>query len=204
VDRSPGCRRGIRRTALRRAGLGFCLLAALESPSTGQSATDYYPLATGSRWTYSVIVTGGLFPFKEGSSVTTVEGEETHGGRRYFRVRTIFTGVGIPADLQLLRRGAEGIYKLESDREQLMMPLPLKPGLKWTTRGLREEVIRHVVDGSETVDLPSDSYQNCFKVTHTSISAKSSDYFAPGVGLVKTVGAVAGSKLEFFLDTYTR
>jgi hypothetical protein len=163
---------------------------------------DYYPLARSSRWTYSVVITGGLLGVQEGTSTTAVEGEEKAGGKTYFRVRTSFAKVTFPPDLLLLRKDRTGIYKLDAGREVLMMPLPLKPGLTWTTPGPQGELIQNRVEGPETVDLATDKFDNCLKVVRTSSSAKSADYYAPNVGLVKTVGQMAGSRLDFFLDAY--
>ena len=188
---------------LRRIALAGSMLVLSAAPPSGQSA-DYYPLAVNSRWTYTVSTTGGFLGDQDGTSTTLVQATELVKGQRYFRVNTSFKNLPFPTESNLFRKTATALYRRLDDEDEVAMPLPLKVGLEWSTRGAGDVVLHHRVESLESVKLGTQTFENCFKIQHSSVQAKSFDYYAPNVGLIKTVGQAAGSRLEFTLATFRR
>jgi hypothetical protein len=158
------------------------------------SAKDYFPLADGSKWEYT-----GRFSSASGRefnvrATARINGETLIEGNKYFKlvVTTDLSGVpDVGRQLEEVRyyRYAEGglYFRPGSDpdsKDRLELPSTVSAGVKWLS-GTTE--VR--AENAGTVQAEGRQYKNCLKVIIKSVGSARSveNYYAPGVGVVKTV-----------------
>lgn len=172
-------------------GLYFVLSAT--SACAQAREANYFPLTDGAKWEYE-----GRFSSANSKELTVrasakVDGEILIDGKRYFKFVTVsdFPGASESGrqteDVRYYRFAEDGIYfrpgNAPDKPDLLEMPLPVPVGVKWfsgTTEARAERVGTLKVGGRE--------YRDCLKVTFKADGTRSTDnYYAPGVGVVKTV-----------------
>ena len=185
------------------------------TPSPPPSA-DHFPLAAGRRWTYESNL-------GEVSSWVEVSGNECRVLSTSSALDTEQKMVLAPEGVYLLATKSK-VYFVKSERTYqpplLRLPLPLKVGRTWNWSGKETvdgEEIRTIVTGSveaeEKVTAPAGEF-TCLRVkVDTACSdgttASSTQWLAPGVGIVKASIAIDAGGLSGFLisllgmDTFT-
>ena len=173
----------------------------------GASADGYYPLKEGMSWVYSVtsnkpgaqkITVTNLAPRElQGKSVTPRKWEVAGGVKHYF----------IAKDDAGVYRYAE--QKGETGEPQIITPPvyylknPVDVGTNWDTTtkmGEGDLKVNITVESiQEKVQVPAGSYKECVKLKHEgkmetkeggSLSLTAYEWYAPGVGLVKSMFTV--------------
>jgi len=180
--------------------LGLCLLACSDM-TIFRAGHDYFPLTSGTRWTYN---DAGF------TSIDSVGGDSTVGGRNAIIVFRDFspefwlkgpTEIRRFARRSVIRAGAE--YVLE-ERYGLEYQLPLVKGATWeecfrdtvvlmgTDTVFVKDSVSARVAGTENVETQAGTFVECYQVdfyrevqTDTAATTQYSEWLAPGVGVVK-------------------
>lgn len=191
-------------------GLYFVLATTAACAQAG--VKNYFPLADGAKWEYIGRVlpaTGGQYPTR---ATIRIEGTTLIRGHRYYKYVTSGDFTGIPnaptklEQVRYYRAEANGIYFLPSNdldgAERLAMPLPIPVGERWLSGSV--EVTAERVG---TVEAGGHKYANCLKLTYKQpgVPRTNEDYYAPGIGLIKTVYINATppqSTIELTLESY--
>ena len=191
---------------------GFVLLVIFSLTTAGakQEGEDYFPMSDGARWEYSTIfcADGNC---NEGQLTSLIDGEETINGKKYFKGVSVGDGAS-EKKISYNRKGKEGIFSLSEKHkdkpEQLVMPLPLTTGKTWTFQSYEPFLAtnENSVVEKETVHLHDKKYDNCFKVSTKGLfeegalkgtKVEVTTYYAPNVGLVKSVLRDPSNKITF-------
>ena len=202
---------------MRRAS--FAAIAAALVILTGCAGTlvktpvsdDYYPeLKKGQQWEYSLEYTTPSAGLQKGTILVSVDGYEEINNKRYFRAVTSFSGISnLDASLTYYRKSPEGIHKIYGRHinvpEFVEIPFPMAIGQTWTVTD-PDGPLEYTAEGLETVKTPYQTYQNCLKVSFRSQDRSAGyegySYHAPGVGEVKMVMKLNGSRVEYVLKDY--
>jgi len=187
-------------------------------PSVAEEApsADHFPLADGLRWKYASNL-------GEVSSWVEVSGNECRVFSTSSALDTEQRMLLAPEGVYLLTTKSK-VYFVKSERTYqpplLRLPLPLKPGRTWNWSGKETvdgEEIQTVITGSveaeEKVTAPAGEF-TCLRVKvgtacSDGATASSTQWLAPGVGIVKATIAVNARGLSGFLisllgmDTFT-
>ncbi len=173
---------------------------------------DYFPLSDGARWEYAgtfFASNGTQYP---GHATITIQGTILIRGRRYFKYVTSGSFTGVPGgplnqeSVRYYRVESGGLYYLPGDEtegeERLGMPLPLRAGDRWLSGQ-----VEVTAESAGTVEAGWRKYEDCLKLTyrHEGDPRTNEDYYAPGVGLVKTVftnKTPPESRSELTLESY--
>lgn len=169
------------------------MLAA--APACARSGgKDYFPLADGSKWEYA-----GRFSSAEGRefsirATARVDGETLIEGRKYFKFVVTSDFSGVPhiglrlEEVRYYRYGEDGLYFRRADEpdkaDRLDLPLPVSAGMKWLSGTTEVRAER-----AGTIRAAAREYRDCLKIIYKAADGARSteNYYAPGVGVVKTV-----------------
>ena len=188
------------------------LLAGCGDMTFFRAKSDYFPLVPGSRWTYDV---GG------NTSIDSVVGDSSVADRACVVLLRDYSPEYWSRQLTALRqytrlvanRGGED-YVLE-ERYRLVYALPFVEGTTWdesfrdtvvlvgTDTVLVKDSVSGRVAAIEDVETPAGTFIQCYKVeTHRdfegaeqSFTTDCTEWFAPGVGLVKRVAGTEAKVL---------
>ena len=192
----------------------FLFVACGLSSGTAAQAVDYFPLRTGSEWTYTTESSTAALGTRESTLTVRIEGQVTHEGKEYL-LCVVTTSDGFRVTV-LYRVAPDGIYERDLrssetgpaslSEERLFLPSSLDVGKEWKPREITNRV-----EGYETVHLPTATYDDCLKISHKAINetggvdTESYSYYARGVGLVKSVSTnrAATYTSTMMLDRYT-
>ena len=192
----------------------LCLLLAAAPACARTVGKDYFPLPNGAKWEYV-----GRFSSASGRkfsirATARVDGEMLIEGKKYFKfvVTSDFTGVPEISrrleEVRYYRYGEDGLYfRRGNDPDQvdrLELPLPVSAGAKWLSGAIEVQAER-----AGTVRAGGREYRDCLKVIYREANGARSteNYYAPGVGVVKTVyvnTTEPKSVIELTLDRYER
>jgi hypothetical protein len=181
-----------------RANLLIALSVFLLLPITPACARSgdkvYFPLAAGAKWEYTGHFScAGSREFSI-RATARVDGETLINGKRYFKFVTSSDFTAVPGysrqieDVRYYRIAEDGIYFRpgnDSDKPDLLeMPLPIPIGVRWLSGTNEAQAER-----AGTITIGGRDYRDCLKVTfRLGDGARSTEnYYAPGVGVVKTV-----------------
>jgi hypothetical protein len=173
---------------------------------------NYFPLADGAKWEYTgrfISSTGGQFPARV---IIQINSTTLIRGQRYYKYVTSgdFTGSpNVPTKLEQVRyyrAETGGIYFLPGNdldgAERLAMPLPIPVGERWLSGSIEVTAER-----AGTIEVGGHKYADCLKLTYREPGGRrtNEDYFAPGVGMVKSVYiniTPPQSTIELTLESY--
>src|ERR1044072_8612580 len=191
---------------------GLCLVLATSSTCAQTGRKNYFPLVNGAKWEYTgrfIPATGGQYPAR---ATIHIEGMTLIRGRRYYKYVTSSDFPGAPntpakqEHVRYYRAEAGGIYFLPDNDldgvERLGMPLPIRLGERWLSGA-----VEVTAENAGTVEAGGHKYENCIKLTYRQpgIPRTNEDYYAPGVGLVKSIYTNATppqSTIELTLESY--
>lgn len=175
----------------------LCLVLSTTPACARAGGKDYFPLADGAKWEYegrSSSADGKEFNLR---ATVNVDGETLIGGKKYFKLVTS-TDVDTPAPpearkhldgVRYYRVASDGIYFRPGDNDPdkpdvLELPLPVPLGVRWLS-GTNEAR----AERAGTISAGGREYRDCLKVSFnfSGGTRSSEDYYAPGVGIVKTV-----------------
>ncbi len=167
-------------------------LAPFSSPQAGRardlllSCPDYFPTEDGRSWTYGDSASRGRAMRLEWIARGQAISQELFAGAK--RVRSV--------EARYERTDWE-IRELSGGRSRAILRYPFQTGESWTSgRGGELERFRIVADDA-VVKTAAGTFQGCLKVRDFRPSFSTSwtfDYYAPGVGKVKTT--IAGPGFE--------
>jgi len=209
---SPRLKSARHYTLYRFCALILCFVLAAASACAQAGAKNYFPLSDGARWEYAgrfFASTGAQYP---GRAIIHIEGITLIRGRRYFKYVTSSSYPNVPNApmnrefVRYYRVEAGGIYFLLGDEpdgaERLGMPLPLRAGERWLSGA-----VEVTAESAGTVEAGGKKYADCLNLTspHEGDPRTNEDYYAPGVGLVKSVyinKTPPESRSELTLESY--
>jgi hypothetical protein len=193
----------------------FCLylLLATASACAQTGRNSYFPLTDGAKWEYA-----GRFSSASGRefgvrATARVDGETLIEGKKYFKlvVTTDLSGVpnmGRQEEVRYYRYAEDGLYvRPGSDpngKDRLELPTPVSAGVKWLSGTTEVKA-----ESAGTVQVGGRQYKGCLKVIIKGADGARSaeNYYAPGVGVVKTVyvnTTEPRSIVELTLENYER
>lgn len=172
----------------------LCIMLVAPPACARVGGNDYFPLADGSKWEYA-----GHFSSTSGRefsirATARVDGETLIEGKKYFKFVVTSDFSGVPdigrklEEVRYYRYGEDGLYFRrgnEPDKEdRLELPLPVSAGVKWLNGTTEVQAERAGI-----VQAAGREYRECLKVTIKGPDGARSveNYYAPGVGVVKTV-----------------
>ncbi len=199
-------------TPQRFRALTLCLLLTTSSACAQSSGKNYYPLSDGARWEYL-----GRFSSSHGGEYTVrliskVDGETIINGKRYFKLITTADFSSVPTigrqieDVRYYRFSDDGVYVRpgnDPDKPDLLeMPLPVPLGVKWLSGTTEVQAER-----ASMMQIGGRHYSDCLKITFRQADGfhTTTNYYAPGVGIVKTVyvnTTEPKSEMELTLEKY--
>lgn len=178
----------------------------------GEPAENYYPLKEGLTWVYSV---SSNKPGAEKITVTSLPPRQVQGKTASPRKWELPGGV----KYYFIAKDAAGVYRYaeqkgDSGAPQIITPKvyylknPVARGTTWNTStklpegDLKVNITVESVD--ETVQVPAGTFKNCVKLKHQGqmqpsgggaapLSLTAHEWYAPGVGLVKSIFTVKQS-----------
>ena len=163
------------------------------------TASDYFPLSIGTTWTYTR-TENDKEPYDHSVNVT---GKVNNGGKMYHRL----SEQG-PWKFTDFRIEDNSVYAFFDDEDVVFLKFGVVPGTRWESGVIAGTYTRTgTFIGTETVETPAGTFENCAhfvtKVVYGETSYDSYDlWYAPGVGLVKSVKIVEnyGRRLEYVVD----
>jgi len=190
----------------------LCLLLTAPPACAQPIGKSYFPLTDGSRWDYT-----GRFSSAGGRefgirATARVDGETLIDGKKYFKFVVASDFSGIPEigrrieEVRYYRYGEDGLYFRRADEpdkaDRLELPLLVSAGVKWLSGTTEVQAER-----AGTISAGGRTYRNCLKVIYRGPDGARSteNYYAPGVGVVKTVYVnitEPKSVIELTLDRY--
>ncbi len=152
---------------------------------------DYFPLRDGMRWMYVDSQSGGRNMRLElqasvstGSAGARIDGAYYAGKRRFQEFRRRYD------------KSDWSVWEKEGGSRLPILKYPYAAGYSWKGRQANATVEFRIVSDRETVNVLAGTFANCLKVRQriAGSPAWKYDYFAPGVGRIKTT--VGGSGFE--------
>ena len=161
-------------------------------------AEDYFPLGTGSSWTYERTTDGGE-PYEHSVSVT---GTETVNGMTY----TVLSS-GHPEYFTAFRIENNNVYTHVGDEDKEYLKFGIERGSKWAITSIRGKVLSATFIDIETVSVTAGTFEDCLhfelNLPLGDISYEKTDlWYARDVGLVKAEKVVVsmGEVMETVTD----
>ncbi len=194
-----------------------CLVLAL--PACSKAPDSYYPLGEGKTWKYQVGTARGRLTL----TITNLVARELKGRKVTPRKCQLQALGGSDTFFEYVGEDENGVYtfamqdsedvdpKLKSPPDYHLKK-PLKVGSTWDRTldlgggsSLPAKATIESVD--EVVDVPAGTFKSCLKVhtaaTDGGVTGRDQyDWFAPSVGLVKTVSQ--GTNMSFQLESFTK
>lgn len=178
------------------SALLLTLLATLAlAQKAGAPARDYFPLRVGDSWTYRNDEDDSEFTVKVVGEEKQADGTVLYQVEKMVGTR-IHSWYGRSPGWVLIRREAyaeqEGMG-VTHDPARQFLKLPLTAGAKWTWKGKGAtgmDVLEiNVVEGTQVVTTPAGRFRAVkvvSRVKEGDASVTRTNWYAPGVGLVKT------------------
>jgi hypothetical protein len=203
------------------SGLTLALLLLTGNPLAGQGAgkdkkdeppptTPYYPLKVGNAWEYTVTRRTGEKVEKHKTTVRVLR-EETVGKVRVAVLETTYEGKKI---LERVAAGKDGLYRYSGEGVDYLPPLcllklPPRAGDSWAvkSRGDDLQIEGKFTAGEEEVTVPAGAYEavtaSCPEFRVDRVRTSLTNWFVPGIGLVKQRLLVGGREVVTELEKYT-
>ncbi len=181
----------------------FLLTGCAKTPPIAETATiaDYFPLKEGTYYEYS---TSGLDAGDQQIYVAYKDGNKIQ--RRLTTGNAIVTEVISyeNGELRLVFADPFGYNEKITDAapraELLILQEPLKVGTKWNQEA---NTVSEITALNGTVTTPLGEYKDCLEVTSQLPGIVQKDYYAKGVGLVKSEYNQNGKNISFELKSLT-
>ena len=164
--------------------------------SAGESALDYWPSATGTTWVYvneqgqQQVVRVAEPQVLDGEMVTVVE-------------RTGFGDAAVTRSFYAVREGQVMQVAVENPEAEvrkdvrrldppiLVWPAYVAPGVTWQSDHETRRATASAIQREETMVVPTGTYRTLVVLTTTVQGRTVTKWFAPGVGVVRTVATRA-------------
>ncbi len=196
----------------RLSALALCCLLNVSLACASHRHMDYFPLSDGAKWEYV-----GRFSSASGREFSIrvtarVDGETLIEGKKHFKFVVTSDFSGVPEigrrieEVRYYRYTEDGLYFRRGNdpdkADRLELPLPVSAGAKWLSG-----VIEVQAERAGTVVAGGREYRDCLKVIYRGANGtrNTENYYAPGVGVVKTVyvnTTEPKSVIELTLDRY--
>jgi len=184
------------------------LILAIPLAGCAQTKNFFPENKVGTTQEYSIEVQSPFSGNQTGKVTTRLVGEETINNKKYYRIVTAFSGMpGLDQQVGYERWAADGVYAIDGQHkatpEYLDFPQPVGIGKKWISNdpdGKKEEEAVSL----ETVLIGDKTYDGCLKVSYKQQTPngimEGTEYYAPGVGLVKSVAHGGGTNITMTLQ----
>jgi hypothetical protein len=174
--------------------LALCHVLAFTGACGQSNRGNYFPLADGSKWTYSGSFSSGDGKPQVVHANAHVEGKTLIHGKEYFKyvITAEFSGLTnaprLSEDVRYYRVEGDGIHFLSGKNpdgpERLEIPIPIRIGVKWLSG-----TVEAWAERAGTIKAGAREYSNCMKITYkTAGGVRSTEYYlAPGVGVIRAI-----------------
>ena len=209
---SPCLTYALHYTSQRLCALTLCLMIATASACAQTGGKNYFPLADGAKWGYT-----GRFTSTNGrgfniQATVRIDGETLIEGKKYFKLVVTSDLSSVPdigrrmEEVRYYRYAEDGLYfrpgNDPNSPDRLELPSAISPGVKWLNGTTEVQA-----ESAGTVYVANRQYKDCLKVTIKGADGARSveNYYAPGVGVVKTVyvnTTEPKSEVELTLEKY--
>jgi hypothetical protein len=176
------------------SALILCCLLNVSTACAGIRVVNYFPLSDGAKWEYA-----GYFSSVGGKefgvrATARVDGQTLIEGKKYFKLVVTTDLSGVPdigrrmEEVRYYRYAEDGLYFRPggdpNSKDRLELPSPISAGVKWLNGTTEVKA-----ESAGTVQIEGRQYQDCLKVIIKGANDARSveNYYAPGVGVVKTV-----------------
>lgn len=182
------------------------VLLCVASAACASRQTEYAPEdRVGSRSDFSIEYRGPLGQVGKASMVALTDKDVTINGKRYHEEVITYSGLpGVDDEIVYERWDADGIHCIdgsdESKTEYLDTAFPLATGKSWHSNN--SDQTQYEVVGTETVDTPNNTFQDCLKIKFKRAKNEGTEYLAPNIGWVKTVGTFNRAPMTYVLTAY--
>ncbi|HEX9940449.1 MAG TPA: hypothetical protein VGG03_00420 [Thermoanaerobaculia bacterium] len=182
-------------------------IAALIALGCRREPQGFVPLEVGRRAVYDVEYVTGIGDVQRAQAILRIDGKKEIGGKEYFRVVTVITGIpGYPPETVYQRMAGDGLHEVRyaGDRpvEYLALPVPPEIGKTWAVDGGEIEMTCRV-EAREPAILPEVTYEDAYRVscsgTRSGVYFTNQTYMVAGLGPVKTVQEAGAVKMEMRL-----
>lgn len=167
---------------------------------------DMFPLVKGAQWEFELNINGMTISVQQEMTDVTKKGDQTNA-----TITTKASGQDITEEISV---DGKGIYRhsfnnIKLDKPLLVFKYPSQPQ-KWTEniniQGMDIEV-KLELKPAEDVTVPAGQYKKVIPVdialTIQGQEIQATNYYAEGVGIIKQVAVLAGTKITSELKKYT-
>lgn len=186
-------------------------LPAAPGPKDGAKEALYFPVTVGAKSVMEMTVSGTPMGPAMKSVVTVTKVDEKDGK---FRVTVERASPGNPVAENLvlvLEVSGRGLALVAAggkdlDKPVVLVKLPAKPGDTWTNEDPRAGKVTVTVGKEEDVEVPAGKYKALVVVSEMNPGgrpAKTTSWYAAGVGLVKSVTTYNGFDTTDVLKSFT-
>lgn len=170
------------------------------SPAVLKHIGDYYPFEKNIKYSYEG--SGNEYAsytiFVDYISATRIQLRVNNGGTEAVKV---LQNSGDQLKM-LLNKGEcyyrENMLNKSNDSTDILLQEPLQKGTQWTVSNNRT---RYISDVDVSINTPSGTYKALEVTTNESQNSKTLDYYAEGVGLVKTIYVSNGTEVSSSLKS---
>jgi hypothetical protein len=186
------------------------LAASFSAHALELGQTEYLPLNVGDEWTMDVMMTSAKGVIQKFKAHRKMMAEVVKDGKTYLCSTTWIEGGPLQHQRydDFYRKDAKGLYSIVKDwkerKEQLEIPLPMKPSNSWKMEKNGIALIGSVV-GFETVIIGERIYDKCIHImTKTADDECRQDFWRfPRMGTVKSEIVYSdGFKITFNLQKF--
>ncbi len=165
----------------------------------GEDGDDYYPVAVGNQWEYSIVNTLNVTAFTDttfsytGTSTTTITGQAIFNNIEAFELVTITiwddtVAMTNSTDTSYVQATNDYvlIYEDLTDTEpDTSLVFPLETGNTWIVRIDSTDTLTAEVLGQETITVPAGAFADCWTVEYTYNGWTEQSWLALDVGIVR-------------------
>jgi len=184
------------------------VLASLAHSDDTAKQADYYPLAVGNKWHYSVELDG-----EKVTAIISVAKLEKVGDKTLAHLETRLGSEVISEED--ISTNAQGAFRQRESGQEVTPPLclikyPVKVGDEWETptkRGKLAVTITGRVDKLEEIEVAGRKYQTVKVILKTKLGAQvvsTTNWFADGVGVVRIRLEQPGNISTFDLEKFEK
>lgn len=164
---------------------------------------SYFPFEVGNQWTYQGV--GNEYAsynkqvlYKEGNKVQVVE---ENPGTRLVKIYDLKPDSVVVVYSKEEFYEDENILETEENMQDIILQTPVEIGTIWESGDRTSEIVAKDV----TIETPAGTFNNCIQVNNTYKDEENKfiEYYAPGIGLVKSEFIAGETKIISQLENYT-
>lgn len=193
---------------LKASFLTLCIVLAIGGCKKDGQPGGYYPMSKGNRWVYATGDQSDRLTYEVDASVRLSNGENAWRMVRNWDLPS--KSLVMVDSIYIVKRENEVVAysSLRDTVPDVLLRFPLEVGKNWVVSGGAKYTISAAVTAMEAVNVSGKTFERCFKLEssrseHDSVVVFGSEWYAPGVGNVRTVIRKKSHVRETRLVDYT-